>query len=99
MNTEKWSDILQEWKGYEYLEILFIVIVACILFQVIKYLVPRIVSKFRPAYRFYLLPWIPFLRLIIILSAFILIIPIVIKPTKENLLVLLGTTGLAIGFA
>ena len=49
--------------------------------------------------RFFLLPWVPLLRLIILVAAVVGIAPLVVKPTPENLLALFGAGGLAIGFA
>jgi small-conductance mechanosensitive channel len=96
--TGKWMDMLREWNGNEYLHILLIVLIAVALYQAVRFAVPRITTKIRPHDRFYMLPWVPLLRLIIILAASALIVPLVIIPTRENVLLLLGALALAIGF-
>ena len=93
-----WIDMLREWNGNEHIHILLIVVVAVTLYEAVRHLVPRIATAFCPHDRFYKLPWIPLLRLIIILCAVSLIVPLVIIPTRENVLVLLGAMALAIGF-
>jgi len=93
-----WMDMLREWNGDEHIHILLIVVAAVVLYQAIRHLVPHITLKFHPHNRFYILPWIPLLRLLIILGAMMLIAPLVIIPTRENVLILLGAVALAIGF-
>jgi small-conductance mechanosensitive channel len=46
-----------------------------------------------------LLAIVPFLRLFIIISTIVIIIPLVIEPSFQNMAALLGTAGLALGFA
>jgi len=93
------TKMLREWSGYEPVHILLILIAAWIASELVRRLVPRITAIFRPHQRFYALPWIPLLRLIIILTAMTLIVPLLIKPTRENVLALLGATAFAVGFA
>jgi small conductance mechanosensitive channel len=97
--SESWMEMLREWSGHEPVQILLILAAAWGVYELIRHLVPRINGIFRPHYRFYALPWIPFLRLLIILTALALIVPIIITPTRENVLALLGALALAIGFA
>jgi small-conductance mechanosensitive channel len=97
--NESWKDMLKQWSGYEPVHILLIITAAWIACELVRHLVPRITAIFRPHQRFYALPWIPLLRLIIILTAMILIVPFIIKPTRDNVLALLGATAFAVGFA
>ena len=93
-----WMDMLREWEGHEHFHILLIVAAAVAIYQIVRRLVPFITSRVRPHSRFYLLPWVPLLRLAIILTATGLIVPLVIIPTRENVLILLGAVALALGF-
>jgi len=97
--SESETKMLREWSGYEPVHILLIITVAWIACELVRHLVPRITGLFRPHQRFYVLPWIALLRLMIILTAAALIVPLVIKPTRENVLALVGATALAVGFA
>src|ERR1700734_1869661 len=97
--NESVEDVLKKWSGSEPVHILLILTAAWIAYELIRRLVPRITAIFRPHNRFYALPWIPLLRLIIILTAAIFIVPHIIKPTRENVLALLGATAIAVGFA
>ncbi len=90
--------MLREWDENEHIHILLIVVAAVFLYKAIRNLVPGITNKFRPGNRFFILPLIPLLRLIIIIVAAVLIIPLIIIPTRENVLVLLGAAALGIGF-
>ena len=97
--SENWAQMLREWSNFEYVRILAIVVIAWGLVAVVKRVVPMGAAKLRPNNRFYTLPWIPLFRLIIIVGALYLIVPLIITPTRENMLALLGATGLAVGFA
>ncbi len=97
--VDHWTHMLREWSHYEYVQILIVLLVAWGLTFLVNRLVPWVTARFRPNFRFYALPWIPLLRLVILLAAITLIVPLVIRPTRENVLALLGTAGLIIGFA
>jgi small conductance mechanosensitive channel len=60
---------------------------------------PWAADRLRPAGRMKILPWIPVLRFLILLTAIGVIVSIVIRPTLENMVVMFGALGLAIGFA
>jgi small-conductance mechanosensitive channel len=96
--NDSWMDMLREWNGNEHIHILLIVVAAVCIYEAVRHFLPVITTKFRPDNRFYMLPWIPLLRLVIILGASALIIPLVIIPTRENVLILLGATALGVGF-
>lgn len=97
--SDGWIEMLREWGGHEPAQILLIIATAWGVYEIIRHLVPYITSIFKPYLRFYTLPWIPLLRLTIILTAIIYIVPLIIQPTRENVLALLGGTALAVGFA
>ncbi len=90
--------MLREWNGHEPVHILLIAVAATAIYQATRRLVPLVTTKVRPRDRFHMLPWVPLLRLVIILAAAVLIFPLIIIPTRENVLILLGALALAIGF-
>jgi small-conductance mechanosensitive channel len=81
------------------LEIAAVIAGAWLLTIVVRAGIPWLADRLRPSGRMKILPWIPALRFLIMLAAIALIIPIVIRPTLENMVVIFGATGLAIGFA
>src|SRR5260221_14312951 len=97
--SESETKMLREWSGHEPVHILLIISAAWIAYELVRHLVPRITGLLRPHERFYSLPWIPLLRLIILLTAATLIVPLIIRPTRENVLAVLGATAFAVGFA
>jgi small conductance mechanosensitive channel len=96
--VNQWTEMLKEWSGSEPVHILLISIVAFILYEIIRQLIPCLVLT-ESHDRFYTLPWIPILRLIIIAGALVFIIPLVITPTRDNVLALVGASALTVGFA
>lgn len=49
--------------------------------------------------RLRLLALVPVVRLLIVIGAFVVIVPLVIEPSLQNMVALLGTLALALGFA
>lgn len=60
---------------------------------------PWVANQLHGKPRHYTLASIPLLRLIVVLMALLLALPIVIEPSLRNMVTLLGAAGLAIGFA
>lgn len=81
------------------LELLLIVVVAALLIVGIQRVLPWIGNKLQGKKRLTLIAVIPFIRLLIILTAFVFIVPQLIEPSLQNMVALLGTVGLALGFA
>lgn len=81
------------------LEIAAIVVGAALAIVLAQRLLPWIGNRLHGKRRLYLLALVPALRLLIIVGAFLLIVPLVIEPSVQNMVALLGTVGLALGFA
>ncbi len=81
------------------LELALIVAVAALLTYASQRACAWIGNRLRPQRRLFLLAMVPVLRLLIILGAIVLIVPLVIEPSLQNMVALLGAAGLAIGFA
>ncbi len=62
-------------------------------------LLPWLAARAHGRLQFYILSVVPVFRLGIIFGALLLVIGTVIEPTVENVMVLIGTLGLGIGFA
>lgn len=62
-------------------------------------LLPWIASRLHGRGHYYVLALIPALRLLILLGGILLIVPILIDPSLQNMVAVLGVVGLAIGFA
>lgn len=60
---------------------------------------PWLAERFSGTQRLYILASVPVFRLLLIITATALIIPRVVDPTVHNLVALLGTLGLGLGFA
>lgn len=98
-NTDRPLEMLRTWSVANIVGILLVIVAAWLANLIVQQVVPWGVRKIWPNTRFFLLPWVPLLRLFIIVTAAVSITPMVIKPTPENVLALLAACGLAIGFA
>jgi len=81
------------------LMIALIVAAAVGLTLLIQRFIPRLAEQLPGRYRLSALATVPLLRLVILVVAISLIVPIVIEPTFGNLVAFLGAAGLALGFA
>lgn len=81
------------------LEVLLIVALATTLIVAAQKLLPWLADQLHGKRRLYLLAIVPLLRLGILVVTFVLIVPLIVEPSLQNMVALLGTVGLALGFA
>lgn len=80
-------------------ELFGILLLAGLLVFLIQRLAPWIAKHLPGRKRFYLLATVPFVRLLIILVTLSAALPRIIEPTLQNMIVVLSSVGLALGFA
>ena len=66
---------------------------------IVERLIPRLAKRLPSRLRMYLLPSIPVFRLAILIITLVMIIPMVIQTSLQNLIAILGFTAVALGFA
>ncbi|MFV8570363.1 mechanosensitive ion channel domain-containing protein [Marinobacter sp. SBS5] len=81
------------------IEAVAVVAVASLLIMVVQKLVPILAHKLSGKPRLYLLAMVPLLRLVIIVLTIVMVVPILVEPSFENMLAIFGALGLALGFA
>ena len=81
------------------MEMALIVLMAITLILIVQRWLPWAANRLSGKKRLMLLASVPFIRLAIILTAFVMIVPSLIEPSIQNMVALLGTVGLALGFA
>ncbi|PLX75025.1 MAG: mechanosensitive ion channel protein MscS [Azoarcus sp.] len=81
------------------LEVGAVLLIAAVLIVGSQRALPWLGNRLHGRRRLFVLALVPVLRLLIIVAAFIMIVPMVINPSVQNMVALLGTVGLAIGFA
>ncbi len=91
--------VLRDFHQIPFLRILLIAAGAWVLIRLEMTLGKRLAEKLSGRFRLYILPSLPILRLIIVIVAVAWVVPLVIEPTPQNLVALLGATALALGFA
>lgn len=97
--AESAKEILKALDNIDFVQIAVIVLTAVALVFVVRRIFPYLARFVPTRFRLYVLGLGPILRLIIILIATGLIIPEVLNLTRENVLVIAGAAGVAIGFA
>ncbi len=99
MENGKISDIFNSLDASALLELAIIVGAAIISVMLIQRVLPLLAEKLHDQRRHFILTLVPLLRLVIIVGAFLLCIPLIIEPSLQNMVALLGSLGLALGFA
>lgn len=80
-------------------ELVLIIGVAVVLVFSVQRVLPWLAARVSLRYRHNLLATVPLLRLLVVIIALLLVIPIVLDTSVRNMIALLGAAGLAIGFA
>ncbi|TVR97843.1 MAG: mechanosensitive ion channel family protein [Rhodospirillales bacterium] len=91
--------IFNELGWREAAEIAAIVIVAWALTTAVQRGLPWLTERFHRAKRHRILPFVPVLKMVILVGALAITLSIVIRPTVENMVTILGASAIAIGFA
>ncbi|AZT84700.1 mechanosensitive ion channel family protein [Marinobacter sp. NP-4(2019)] len=81
------------------LEALLLVVLASILIMLVQKLLPRVAETLGGKPRLYLLASVPLVRLLVIVATIILVVPVLVEPSFENMIAIFGALGLALGFA
>lgn len=99
MNENAASQIFKKIDTGILLEIAAILVVVALLILLLQKGVPWIANRLPGKRRLFLLAAVPLLRLALILVAFLMVIPLLIEPSFQNMIAFLGTVGVALGFA
>jgi len=96
------KDVLQiftDLGGIQIIQIVAIILAAWIVIQLLKRFLPWLARIAPSRFRFYILPLVPILRLVILISAVVLIIFILTGPTFQKIAAIAGALAFAVGFA
>jgi len=99
MEDVKIADIFNTLDASVLLHLAFIVGIAVLCIMLIQKILPWLGGQLHDQRRHYVLALVPLLRLVIVVGAFLLSLPLIIEPSLQNMVALLGTLGLALGFA
>jgi len=81
------------------LEAATLVVLASLLILLVQKLLPAVAGRLSGKPRLYLLASVPLLRLLIIILTIIMVVPVLVEPSFENMVAIFGALGLALGFA
>lgn len=91
--------VFHEFKDIDFLLIAIIIAGAFLFIYLLQRVILAVAEQLPGRFRLSLPPFIPVFRLIILLIAFLSIVPLVIKPSVQNFIAIFGALGLAMGFA
>jgi small conductance mechanosensitive channel len=93
------SEFLKDFAQINFVSIVLIVVIAWILLRFVGWSIPWLAKQAPSRFRLHLLPIMPLLQLAIFLGAIVTIVPLIVDPTPEKLLVMFGVVTIALGFA
>lgn len=93
------KDALSTLTSESVIEALLLVALSVAAILVIQSFLPRLAHKLGGKPRLYILASVPLLRLLIIVGTIILVVPVLIEPSFENMFAIFAALGLALGFA
>jgi small conductance mechanosensitive channel len=96
---DKAGEIFNKLDQIDFVQIVIIVGMGWGLILLVEHLFPWIAKRLPAGRRMYLLPSIPVFRLAILIMAFVMIVPMVVDTSLQNLIAILGFTAVALGFA
>ncbi len=96
---EKAAKLFLDFKEIGFFNIFLILLGTWATIAIIRRLFPLVADRSPNRLRFFVLGAVPILRLVLLLLAVVLIVPLVINPTMQNLFAIFGAAGVAIGFA
>jgi len=99
MENVKISEIFNALDASVLLELALVIAGAIAGIVLLQKVLPWIAEQLHDQRRHYILALVPLLRLVIIIVAFLFSVPLVIEPSLQNMVALLGSLGLALGFA
>jgi small-conductance mechanosensitive channel len=93
------TGVLKDFTQINFVQIILIIIVAWTMMRFVHWFLPWLAMRSPSRFRLYLLPLMPILQLAIIIVATVSIVPLIIDPTPEKLLVASGVVAITLGFA
>jgi small conductance mechanosensitive channel len=97
--SSKTVQVFNDLNQIDFAGIAEVFVLAWVLIWLIKHFLPWLGNRVPARFRVYLLPSVPVIRLLILIAAIALIVPMVIKTSLQNFVAILGLTAVALGFA
>lgn len=99
MDDNKLAELFQQLDTSLALDLLLILIGAVALVVMLQKTLPWLANRLHGKSRHLVLAMVPLLRLIVVIGAFLLAVPVLIEPSLQNMVAIFGSLGLALGFA
>jgi small-conductance mechanosensitive channel len=93
------SGLLKDFAHINFVLIVLIIVVAWFLLKFVGWFFPWLAERAPSRFRLYVLPIMPILQLAIFIGTIASIVPLIMDPTPEKLLVTFGVVAIALGFA
>lgn len=93
------AQIFRHWSDVDATTIALTLVAACLIVIGFTRFVHWLSARLPTRWRFHVQPWPPIVRLVVIVAAISIVVPLVLVPKPEAMLAVAGSSALAIGFA
>jgi len=99
MDSEQVLSLFKKVTSGTIIEIAIVIAAAVALIWFFEKMLPWLAERLHSRRRLLVLSMIPTIRILVFIVAVIWIVPLLIEPTIQNMIAILGAAGVAIGFA
>ena len=99
MNSEQVAGILKKITGENIVEMITVIVIAIATVWLVERILPWFAERLHSRRRLLVLALIPTIRILVFITAVVWIVPLLIEPTLQNMIAILGAAGVAVGFA
>ena len=99
MDSQKVIGLFKKITSGTLLEVAIVIIGALALVWLLEKILPWVADRLHSRRRLLVLATIPISRVVVFVIAFVWIFPLLIEPTLQNMIMILGSVGVAVGFA
>ncbi|MDP5291124.1 mechanosensitive ion channel [Oceanimonas sp. CHS3-5] len=99
MDTDQLTGLFRRITPAIITELVLVVIAAMVLAWLVQFALPWLANRLHGRRRHWVLALIPTLRILVVLVAIGWVVSLLIEPSLRNMVAILGTVGLALGFA
>lgn len=97
--TDRIRSLFDDFGVWNFAQALIIIVLLVLIYNAVKFVLPKAAELLPTRFRIAVLNAIPVLRLVLLLAGLFMVVPLLFNITLENLVLVMSTIGVALGFA
>lgn len=98
-NIDNIQSLFEGFGIWTVVQIIFVIVVCIAIYQILKFVLPKLAEHLPTRFRIIVLNAMPIARLALVIIALVWIVPLIFNLTLRNVVLILSTVGVALGFA